>query len=52
MPARRPKTSRSESELPPEPVGAVHAAGHLAGGEEPGTVAASVSASTRTPPIM
>ena len=33
-PARRPKTSRSDSELPPEPVRAVHAARDLAGGEQ------------------
>ena len=52
MPARRPKTSRSDSELPPSRLAPCMPPATSPAANSPGTVAASVSASTRTPPIM
>ena len=37
MPARRPNTSRSDSELPPSRLAPCIPPEHLAGGEQPGT---------------
>ena len=51
-PARRPKTSRSESELPPSRFAPCSPAATSPAANRPGTVVAVVSASTRTPPIM
>ena len=52
MPARRPKTMRSESELPPRRLAPCMPPDTSPMAKSPGTVAACVSASTRTPPIM
>jgi len=51
-PARRPKTMRSESELPPRRFAPCMPPATSPAAKSPGTVAAWVSASTRTPPIM
>src|SRR6266481_5107171 len=51
-PARRPNTSRSLSELPPRRFAPWSPPATSPAAKRPGMVAASVSASTRTPPIM
>ena len=51
-PGRRPKTSRSDSELPPSRFAPCMPPAHSPAAKRPGTVDAAVSASTRTPPIM
>ena len=51
-PARRPKTRRSDSELPPSRLAPCMPPAHSPAAKRPGTVAAPVSASTRTPPMM
>src|SRR5439155_309478 len=51
VPARRPKTSRSESELPPRRLAPWSPPPTSPAAKRPGTVAACDSGSTRTPPI-
>ena len=51
-PARRPNTSRSESELPPRRFAPCSPAATSPAAKRPGTDELAVSASTRTPPIM
>ena len=52
IPARRPKTRRSDSELPPSRLAPCMPPGHSPAAKSPGTVVASVSASTRIPPMV